>query len=79
MTKIFQKWKLKQKEEAVYVSTSRNAVNGDRSEVNVDGKSCDEENLEEINGELLDQDIAEVKLERGRLPKEQRGCGCGIG
>ena len=33
------------------------------SEATGDGKSLDEENLEEINGELLDQEIADVKLD----------------
>ena len=60
MTKIHKK--TKQNEEAVKVSTSRIAVNG--SEVEVDGKSVHEENLQQINVELLIQDIAEVKLDK---------------
>ena len=31
-------------------------------EVDVDGKCLDEENLEKINSELLDQDVAEGNL-----------------
>ena len=50
----------KQNEEAVNVNTSRYAANVDGREVAVDGKSLNEENLKEINGEL-DQDISEVK------------------
>jgi hypothetical protein len=62
MTKIHLKRK-KQNAEAVKVSTSRNAVDVDGTEVDADCKSLNEENWEEINGELLDQDIAEVKFD----------------
>ena len=55
--------KIMQNEVAVKVSTSENAVGVGGYEVNVDGKSRDEENLEEITGELLNKDIAEVKLD----------------
>ena len=54
--------KIKQNEEAVKVSTSSNAVNVVGREVDVDGKCLDEENLEKINSELLDQDVAEGNL-----------------
>ena len=39
--------KTKQNEEAVKVSTSRNVVNVDESEVDVDGKFLHEKNLEQ--------------------------------
>ena len=54
--------KTKQNQEDVTLSTSRNAVNVDESEV--DGKSPHQEILEQINCELLNQDIAEVKLDK---------------
>ena len=60
-----------QNEVAVKVSTSENAVGFGGYEVNVDGKSLDEENLEEITGELLNKDIAEVKLDERK--KVHRG------
>ena len=50
----------KQHEEDVKLSTSTNAVNVDGGEV--DGESLREEDLEQINCELLDQEIAEVRL-----------------
>jgi stress response protein YsnF len=53
----------KENQEAVKISTSRNVVDVDGSEVCVDGKSLNDENLVEINGALPDQDIAEVKLD----------------
>ena len=57
-------------------STPRNAVNVDLSEVDADGKSLHEESLEQINGELFEQEIAEVTYDEpecGRLPNIQRG------
>ena len=67
----------KQNEEAVKVCTSRNVVDVDGSEVGVVGKYLDDENFKVINGELLDQDSAEVKLDDLQIvkgsPKVQRG------
>ena len=45
--------KTNQNEEAVKVSKSRNVIDVDGSGVDVDGESLNEENIEEINGELL--------------------------
>ena len=63
MTKIYLKKKQSNIEEDVKLSTSKNAVNVDGSEVGVDGKSLYEEKLEQIKCEPLNQDIAEVKLD----------------
>ena len=51
----------KQNYEAVQVRTTRNAVNVDGSEI--DGKCLNKENFEGINGELLNQNVARVKLD----------------
>ena len=55
--------KTKEIEDDVKLSTSRNAVNVNGSEVDVDGKSLHEKNLLKINCELLNHDITEVKLD----------------
>ena len=53
----------KTNQQDVKLSTLINAVNVDGSEGDVYGIYLYEENLEQLNCELLDQDIAEVKLD----------------
>ena len=65
-----------QRKQSKMRSTSRKAVNVNVSEVDADGKSLHLENLEQINGELLNHEIAEVMYDKpgsGRLPNIQRG------
>ena len=47
----------KQNEEAVKVTTSGNTIDVGGCEVDVDGKSLNEDNLEKIIGELINQDV----------------------
>ena len=57
---------------SVCISTSGNAVDVRGCEVDEDGKAPDEENLEEIIGEIINQIITEVKLDELKCTKRLR-------